>query len=544
MAGTYSEPIVPTNNGAPGNYITYMAEGDVIINPTEDLPDYRSDTTINGITDDGKQCRGLYLLNIDYIRVKGFRFIRPGRWVRAYQADYNIIKDNEFSGATAGYARGIFLTESDYNVITGNTLEDPGSSGYGDSMVIEHSERNLIYNNTFLDAGHATFAIRCSNENVFRNNYVNNKGENKGGEIYQLCDGTGCLTQRNLIEGNIIRSEEDHEDPGAESSIQYAGQKGIIRRNLFYDNYAGFNWALYPGSDCPQPPYEAYHNYDNRMYHNVFYGNRHTGMILPDQAGAGKEFYDNIIKNNVLAGNTFEDEVQSGWDIEWWNTIDGNPIQLMFAGTDGFSFENNIVHSEPGEEDWAIVAGGRSPTQTPPNHDVGWWNQNSPLFTANQDIDPGFNNPLAYDFTLKDDSQMIDQGAFLTTAASAGSGTTIPVDDASYFYDGFGIPGEQGDIIQLEGETERLRITAIDYGNDEITLNQSTTWSDDQGVALAYEGTAPDIGAYEQGLELHDSPPPPACITDQQLLDYIADWKSGTVLMSDLVAVILAWKDC
>ena len=47
---------------------------------------------------------------------------------------------------------------------------------------------------------------------------------------------------------------------------------------------------------------------------------------------------------------------------------------------------------------------------------------------------------------------MIDLGGFLTTTTSAGSGTQIPVQDVKYFFDGFTIAGEVGDLIQLQVE--------------------------------------------------------------------------------------------
>ena len=79
----------------------------------------------------------------------------------------------------------------------------------------------------------------------------------------------------------------------------------------------------------------------------------------------------------------------------------------------------------------------------------------------------------------------------------AGSGTTLTVADALYFVDGFGIPGETGDTIQLQGDSSRAVITHVDYATNTLTLDSSLTWTDSQGVSLAYEGAAPDVGAYE-----------------------------------------------
>ena len=72
------------------------------------------------------------------------------------------------------------------------------------------------------------------------------------------------------------------------------------------------------------------------------------------------------------------------------------------------------------------------------------------------------------------------------------------VEDAGYFYDGFGIAGEKGDVIQLSGSKATARILKIDYTAHAITLDEPLTWEHGQGVGLAYTGAAPDIGALER----------------------------------------------
>ncbi|GAF93190.1 unnamed protein product, partial [marine sediment metagenome] len=63
---------------------------------------------------------------------------------------------------------------------------------------------------------------------------------------------------------------------------------------------------------------------------------------------------------------------------------------------------------------------------------------------------------------------------WLTTTASAGSGTQITVNDADYFCDGFGIV--DGDLMQLEGKTQTARIINIDYDNNIISVDSSLDW--------------------------------------------------------------------
>jgi len=104
----------------------------------------------------------------------------------------------------------------------------------------------------------------------------------------------------------------------------------------------------------------------------------------------------------------------------------------------------------------------------------------------------------APDLHLQTDSPCIDQGGFLTTITSAsGAGTSFVVDDAGYFMDGWGVV--DGDLIQLEDQTTTARLTSVDYGTNTLVVDRTVTFSNGQGVALAYVGAAPDPGAHEFG---------------------------------------------
>ena len=90
-----------------------------------------------------------------------------------------------------------------------------------------------------------------------------------------------------------------------------------------------------------------------------------------------------------------------------------------------------------------------------------------------------------FNFHLQSGSPAIDRGGFLTTTMSAGQGTSIPVKDAGYFFDGWGVVG--GDTIQLQGQTATARIVSIS-GNT-LVVDKSLTWSAGQGVSLSYQGS-------------------------------------------------------
>jgi hypothetical protein len=115
--------------------------------------------------------------------------------------------------------------------------------------------------------------------------------------------------------------------------------------------------------------------------------------------------------------------------------------------------------------------------------------------------DPKFTRASAGDFTLQATSPAIDRGGFLTQSIAAGSGTLLPVQDARYFSDGYGlIPG---DLIQLQGQTATARVSAVDYSANTLTLETPLSWTAGQGVSYAYAGSTPDIGAHERGMVTH-----------------------------------------
>ena len=66
--------------------------------------------------------------------------------------------------------------------------------------------------------------------------------------------------------------------------------------------------------------------------------------------------------------------------------------------------------------------------------------------------------------------------------------------------DGHGIPGGEGDLIQIDWERERARVVRIDLATGTLTLYRPLACRRGQGVALASEERAPDPGAFEAAL--------------------------------------------
>jgi parallel beta-helix repeat protein len=469
--GRFKEQLKVRNDGAAGNYVTFR--------------NYESETvTITGAT----LKPAIDLTNREYVVIQGFTVEKVGRWLYFLEAHNNIVRDNSFSQAydTAGSKAGIFFFHASHNRFLNNTLEDNAD----DALSLVDSERNLVAGNSIRNAHHALWDIRCGNYNVLRNNYFYND-QQKDGEVYD-CDGQVKTykydsTRRNLIEGNEFDYTANSGNKSPFSGIQYAGQQGIIRLNRFHDTTGpGLRMAIYG--------VEAKNNWGNRVYNNVMHSSEFAGTWL--QPG-GDKFFDNIFKNNLLGGSSFVNN-DSRWD--WWNnTLKGKPVQAYIDRSDGYEFDTNIFVNASGDQEFLAVKGNGNRTSTSQRTIAEWNSGDSNFRNGSVVTDARFIDESGRDFRLQNDSPLIDAGTFLTQTLSAGSGTELPVEDASFFYDGFDIPGEQGDEIMLDGDSQAARVVSIDYNTNTLTLDRSLSWNSGQGVSLKYNGSAPDVGAFESG---------------------------------------------
>lgn len=186
-------------------------------------------------------------------------------------------------------------------------------------------------------------------------------------------------------------------------------------------------------------------------------------------------------------------------NISYEGSTEGNPTRHV-GGTSGISavtassWDCNLYNKNLGSAGWfmngtfyATFAAWQSGTGFDTNGVLG---------------DPLFTNLGIQDFSLQSGSPARDAGCDLTTTTTTGSGTTVPVGDVHWFSDGFGNGTTQvsrpGDLVQV-GSNPVVRITSIDYDNSTITVDQSISWSNGDGVNYPFVGSAPDIGAFEFG---------------------------------------------
>ena len=460
-AGTYddtNEYINPTNSGSSGHYITYQNYNEEVV-------------TITGVSN------GAYLIGKQYIKIDGIRIIDTElRWINAKNTGsidtYHIIQNCYFEGGES--FQGIYFQRSNYNQILDNEFlstcdlteetacETDCESGPGNHIKISISYYNLIEGNTFSYAPHANVNVRDgSRYNVVKGNSFNNPWHTALGVIGNAPPGTVTGGMINLVEDNTF------DDTGSEHTSNWCGplvtretnawdgnvpqlnsQETIIRLNTMANNGA-FNIE----SITSENGYAA----GNRIYNNTMYGNIRTIATSTSNVAP-----DNIFKNNIIYASTdyslwINNTAASGFTFDYNNISGGN---FKFIGTNTNRLEVN------------------------------------PLFT---DQDNG-------NFTLTVDSPMIDAGDWLTTITSTnGSGTSFVVDDSTWYIDGWGIV--TGDEIKLEDDLTSVTITGINYGTNTITVDESVSWTQGDGVSLTYNGVSLDMGAIE-----YNSDAPPVCI--------------------------------
>jgi len=404
--------------------------------------------------------------------IKPSRSGSSGRYITfsRYQNDEAVI---------TGVGEAVDLRSRQYIVVDGLTIKDV--SGHFVNMR-GNSNRNIIKNCRMEGAGaYCGIELRDgANYNTISGNVM--RGTSRGpSDHITLQEGANY----NLIEGNDI-SDSQHVcialRLGASNSVSW----NVIRNNKV--------------SNPLHKPFSIYKVTDhNLLENNIIANSKNNG----DFNEPGMQFGSSncIIRKNVFFGN----QTAQGWGAY------SDYTNMRCSGNRAYS--NTHVGGNYGirvdYDNSSLVAGnvvknnifcsiGKLDIKSLPSG-------NQVANNSSSQDDPQFVDSGARDFHLKSTSPMIDRGAFLTTTRSAGSGKIMPVADAKYFMDGWGIV--KGDTIQLKGQTQVAGIVKVDYQNNTLTLDTALSWTSGQGVSLPYSGNSPDIGAYEYGMKTPSEPP-------------------------------------
>jgi len=262
----------------------------------------------------------------------------------------------------------------------------------------------------------------------------------------------------------------------------------IFRRNVIYRNYYGpLVINSYKYGDLP-----TFGMMRSRLYHNTWYRNHEYGCEMVDR---GKDPDPHMVHGNIFQNNVFAHNDPGG---------DGLALLLYSNIAEDNRFKHNLLFgAEPGDKtvryDWAFPGASRWDGRTMSADEA---NEKMPgQFVGNIDADPMLVDPEGDDYRLSDRSPCIDGGKALASARETGSGRRMPVDDARWFFDGFGIPGEQGDLVFVGPEKKEARVLEADIESQILTLDRELAWSGGDTISMPYTGRAPDLGAYERLAE-------------------------------------------
>lgn len=321
--------------------------------------------------------------------------------------------------------------------------------GY-DTSTTDATNYNVIENNTFFYGGHHILQV-CGKNNVVRGNYLHNEewmtSPRTGGYGNRNAMTIGPMAGQNLFEDNRFAFAGVPPDDNGADGLVLRSPRNIVRRNMCYANKAS-GIGLH-SMTVSIPIY-------NYVYSNTLYYNGHNSDI------------DREWRCGIAFGN-------------WGN----GPLPCNII-------VNNIMHDN--YNNTSIGGYGKVGPQIVLKN---WLDEGDPVF-MNGTIPSDTADSTLPDFRLKTDSPCIDKGVFLTKITSpTGKSVTFTVDDAGFFYDGWGIPGERGDFIQIEGRAGTAQIIYIDYKNNRITIDRTVSWIRGQGLSLVYSGEFPDLGAFE-----------------------------------------------
>ena len=359
-------------------------------------------------------------------------------------------------------------------IITGNTISwcssvPGGQNANAASGADVYSDHSLVENNDF---SHAVNGIGVAGSNVVvrRNNYhdTNDAVDFPGCHEINNCDTHIDMVEAGtavdlVSEGNI---QNNTIGVGGAHNVIYSGSvrgESIHRFNVVSN--LGSGWLIAQGG------YSGAHSYNNTLVTANLEGHNYgvTGWLGSSTNGA----YLNELMYNVIN--------PPGYARAYYYYVDSSSAP-GFVGGNNLAFDTSCV---------AGTLAGRTTGRmlTDP---------------GNLYADPKFVNP-ASDFHLQAGSPALNAGRYLTTVASgdSGSGTSLIVNDAGFFQDGYGISGVQADCIAVTTVTNAVCITAVNYRTNTLTLASRITrsagdrvwlYSDSTGRQVLF-GKAPNIGA-------------------------------------------------
>jgi len=467
-AGTYNGSVLLTKSGTTGNYIT--------------LQNYPGENVY--VTTNSGASYAFYGVDISYFKIIGLKihtYTGYGILFRGGGSHLEIRNNEIYNKQSATPYEGTAIrVEATKNVsgvlqfntytdviIDGNYIHDTwsGDARYeGELLTVAFDvHRFQITNNILSNAYH--IGIDCIGYHTWNGNIVDaypDGGIISGNTLTNI--GTYAEDSSIYIDGGKNITIENNtliSNSGAGTGISVSTEDStgtteniIIRRNkvrsFVRNTYIGATNGITKNS---------------RWVHNTFImddSDDYANASLLNGTG-------NIVKNNISYASAGDRQLEHVYNKTYSVTFNYND---WYTGNKWFGYGGNGL----GYTNFA-------------NFQAGTGQESNGI-----SLDPKFTDISSNNLTLLSASPCIDAGGFLTKTTFSGSDQTLVVEDARYFTDGYGVTA--GDLIQV-GSNGPVRITAVNYATNTITLANSISWNKGDGVSYPYSGSAPDIGAYE-----------------------------------------------
>lgn len=463
LPGDYPAVLQPVRSGTPGAPIVFKSSE-------------RRQARLMG--NSSGTSHAVNLSGIKFVDIEGFH-IKPqsvqGRWLLIDNSQHITVEDVLMEDATGGMP--MHITNSTQVRVRDSVIRKYSGSSHNMARVGD-SSHILFEGNSVSRAGHSPFQFYPDSSVrfvVIRGN-VFHAAWGRNFEFF----GTRDI----VFENNIITNALDS-GRSASANAKFATERGIFRFNRVFRNWGGAI-HLYPFRD-------VWLN-GIRLYNNVFDGNNEYGIAISGSESRDVFFLNNVFSRNdvhrsdrqVRIGSMGHPETGAGGEV----IPRVNFMNNVFAADDldnestidyrGLSFSIDVVES------------GAWRTRDPTNQTV--W------FDGNMGESPEFIDAVNFDHGLNSGSGLLNSGRFLTSAVGSGEGRTLIVEDAAYFYSGYCIRGEKGDVIAIGSPDQTATIVHIDYHLNEIMLDRTVQWNDGDPVSFPWGGSRPDIGVYEYGV--------------------------------------------
>ncbi len=553
--GTYHERIAPAQSGASGSPLVYRASPgeQVIIDGANDnnlnlVALYGSWVIIEGFTFHNQDYFSLPNNNEYWVILEGshntFRYNRLvaygdvlGNIYTRKASSRGIAEAGRYNTIEHCYIRGLSFgiviagSSPRYTVVRYDTIHaigqnciDVGATADGSTAYHGTLIEFCVLDTSFVedniqfepDYGNPTSTL-YNRGTIIRNNVMGNAAEN-------AIDLKGA--GHTLIENNLMYSSSGDDDGplnghdagsggGVSANANTPTRNTIVRGNVIWDHTIGLEMA------------EGDHYYNNTVLNNRRTwlgpnqtGESHAGLLAFNYPNQQRAFLNNIVAGQPSRGIY-------NWMMDWGDKfyLDNNLYYDQGTSVRFYHRKDGTMITTVGLASW------KNELAT-----YGGYAYMKGKDASAREADPAFVNvpayPAGYDrawnFGLRAGSPAIDAGVPVALTTSSGvNTTTLTVNDAYFFCDGFGII--EGDNIRIGGGTA-VRISSIDYTRNIVTLREPRTWAAGAGVHPAYNGNAPDIGAFESGGTAPQIPASPAAVQ----LALPADGASGILLQSAL----------